>query len=616
MQTKKCKFINTAKVKAVARYIGNGFFYYLRRRPAVTIFFVMCAFIITLSRAGFFVPENRSVLVHLAKYNQNIDIEGRVVSFPIIRGRSKQFTLQTYLVGGLPIRERVRVFSPPYYEFFYGDIISVNGYLRAPDGAMFPGTFNYRNFLASQNIYSTFRADFVEFVSPARDFSIRRFAFRLRAAVIEKIDTYFQPPYSNIVKAIFAGEGSGLDREVRGAFQDVGLVHVLVVSGLHLGYFALIIFVLLRLCLVPYKYVALIAVPLIAAYALFTGGGMPVIRSSIMISCVFLALTLKREPLVYNALAISAIILLLINPQNLFSPSAQLSYSATIGIVTFYGYFHKVFSKWKNFFLRYAAEVFCITLAAEIAIAPLIMYYFGRLSIISIPANIVLLSGFAIVVVAGFVFAIVSFISSAAATAVAWALAQWLSLMVGAVKFLSSFAYSAVYVIKPTVTELVFFYAFILAIPLVKNTRRRIIVMATILGINLLYFTSVNYFFRETNYAQIFSQNNVLTLKVSRKSQDTVVLFDTGRISARDLNTLKGYLRFNRFNNLQVYVVSENVERISERLGAEFRNIRFIEISQYENIFEFGGVEIDRHMREITYQGETHPITQGLKIRL
>ncbi|MCL2389680.1 MAG: DUF4131 domain-containing protein, partial [Elusimicrobia bacterium] len=103
MQTKKCKFINTAKVKAVARYIGNGFFYYLRRRPAVTIFFVMCAFIITLSRAGFFVPENRSVLVHLAKYNQNIDIEGRVVSFPIIRGRSKQFTLQTYLVGGLPI---------------------------------------------------------------------------------------------------------------------------------------------------------------------------------------------------------------------------------------------------------------------------------------------------------------------------------------------------------------------------------------------------------------------------------------------------------------------------------------------------------------------------------
>jgi competence protein ComEC len=579
MQTRKCNLLH--KFKAAATKTRSGFFYYFKlaftliaRRPAITILFLLTGAIIALNCFGFFLPERNSCLVHLAKYNQNITIEGTVASYPIVRANYKQFVLKTKLVDGLPVSEKVLVTVPSGYSFSYGDTIAADGYLTLPQSEIFPNTFNYRQYLSGKSIYTLFKADFMEFVSAQKGFNLKAFSFKLRAHVIEKIETYFKPPYSNVMKAIFAGEASGLDRQTKSAFQDSGLVHVLVVSGLHVGYFALIVFVILRACYVPYRWAALIAIPLLFMYGFMTGGAIPVMRSCIMSSVVLLSVALRREPLIYNALALSAVIILLINPKSLFSASMQMSYAATIGIIAFYGYFYKMFAGVKNKIWKYAAGLFCVAIAAELTITPLIMYYFGRVSVISIPANVILLPGLAVMVIAGFVFAVFSFTWGFAAGITAWVLSKWLWVMLTAVKFVSSFAYSAVYVIKPDILQLVFFYLFIFTIPVIKNLKIRARIMEVIVAVSFLYALGL-YNTPAPNYLEIFNKGNMYSVNVNIENQNTVILFDTGKIRNIDLRSFKDYLTANRFKNLKVYVITDDAQKIKQRLDLNKKDIYF-----------------------------------------
>ena len=141
----------------------------------------------------------------------------------------------------------------------------------------------------------------------------------------------------SVAKALILGEKSGLDRETMKAYSDSGTMHVLAVSGLHVG----IVMLLLSFFLKPIKnipngrliYVTVIVV-LIWLYALLTGLSPSVLRATFMFTFVILGKEMERDTSVYQSIMVSAFLLILMDPLVLFDVGFQLSYLAVIGIVS------------------------------------------------------------------------------------------------------------------------------------------------------------------------------------------------------------------------------------------------------------------------------------------
>jgi competence protein ComEC len=222
--------------------------------------------------------------------------------------------------------------------------------------------------------------------------------------------------------------------EISTPFRLTNTMHILAISGLHVGFFFLVVNTLFKLLRIPERVASLIALPLIALYAALTGAAVPVIRASVMFMSFLAAPFLNRQRDALNSLGTAALIILAINPLQLSDIGFQLSFGAVLAILLFSspiaGCLHRVWpccalqgqldvSQWEK--LRWRAGrtaiAFCATsTAAWIGLAPLIAHVFHLISLLSLLGNMVVIpAGFAVVCL-GFAGAIGSLFS----TGLAW----------------------------------------------------------------------------------------------------------------------------------------------------------------------------------------------------
>jgi competence protein ComEC len=183
-----------------------------------------------------------------------------------------------------------------------------------------------------------------------------------------------------ILSALTLGYKRELDPEIKQVFSASGAMHVLAVSGLHVG----IIFVALTFIfgfLKNKRFGRILFVVFIVSslwvYAFITGLSPSVERAAAMFSFVVAGNSLRRQISIYNSLAASAFILLLVNPNNLFEVGFQLSYSAVFGIVYLQPRLHKLYTT-KNKLINYLWALLTVSVAAQIATFPFTLYYFNQ----------------------------------------------------------------------------------------------------------------------------------------------------------------------------------------------------------------------------------------------
>lgn len=184
---------------------------------------------------------------------------------------------------------------------------------------------------------------------------------------------------TEILSALTLGYKRNLDLETKRVFSAAGAMHVLAVSGLHVGIIYLIISFFLGFLkkqkagrfLFP-----AISISALWLYAFITGFSPSVMRASSMFSLVIIANSTNCKANIYNSLAASAFILLLINPNNLFETGFQLSYSAVFGIVFLQPRIAKLWQV-KNKILKFLWDLFTVSLAAQISTFPLTAFYFN-----------------------------------------------------------------------------------------------------------------------------------------------------------------------------------------------------------------------------------------------
>jgi len=301
-------------------------------------------------------------------------------------------------------------------EIKYGDQLAVFGRLYPIPGPDNPNEFDYRLYLKRQNIFchSFVQNDDVQIIGHEPPNAYMQWAYSLRSAASSIIDQHIPESRENgIAKALFLGIKDHLDNEVKQAYSAAGAMHVLAVSGLHVG----IIYLLINLLFGRISNLGksgnyafgLISVSLIWLYAAMTGLSPSVLRAGTMFTFVAIGQASAREGNIYNTLAIAAFVLLIFQPYLIYSVGFQLSFAAVLGIVYLQPKMYRLFEV-RNGLLDKAWAITCVSLAAQISTFPLTAYYFHQFPTYFLASNLIVIPASFIMLTGGIAMIIISFI--------------------------------------------------------------------------------------------------------------------------------------------------------------------------------------------------------------
>ena len=196
-----------------------------------------------------------------------------------------------------------------------------------------------------------------------------------------------------VVSAMALGDKSALTHELKDTYSKTGASHILALSGLHLG----IIYALLSMLVVGRRWQMITQVAIILsiwAFVFLVGMSMSVVRSAVMLTVYALLAIGHRHKMSVNTLAFTAIIMLLISPQALFDVGFQMSFMAVFSILLFVPLFYRLFSAeylMTHRIISWLWGMVAVSVAAQIGVAPLIAYYFGRFSCYFLLTNFIVI---------------------------------------------------------------------------------------------------------------------------------------------------------------------------------------------------------------------------------
>lgn len=397
-------------------------------------------------------------------------IEGTVIEEPVFYDNRAAYHLQVDRVEtasgqvAAPGKLLVNIYEDGEENdyFFFGERLRLRGRIREPRGLRNPGGFDYRYFLKSQGIDAVINPLPSQVTSLGMDDvgSLPAAAIRLRGEMAEAIGNELPTPAGEMLIAMLFGQRHRLPEGIQENFTRAGAGHLMAVSGLHVGLVAAIVLGLGRFLGLRGRLPIIMAIALVIAYAYLTGMRPSALRAAIMISLALGALMLDRERDLPTAVAAAALITLFLNPLLLFSLGFQLSYAATLVLVYAYRPLKHLLKKLKC--PRVLQMPVAVTMAAQLGVLPLCVYYFHHLPTGALFFNLLLMPLTAFVVGLGLFGALVSLLIAPVGASILWAVYPLLELMISitAVSNLPGF-YLVVY--PPGLFPLILYYALLFA---------------------------------------------------------------------------------------------------------------------------------------------------------
>lgn len=285
----------------------------------------------------------------------------------------------------------------------YGDQVLLKGRIRPIDPSRNPNSFDFAWYMHLNNTHFSIRADSVSWEKlndqPSQSLLALTDQFRQRCIAILRKHLPTDNEFA-VGAALILGYKDEISQEVTNAYINTGAMHVLAVSGMHVGIVYLCLSALLGLLKIKHPYWKIVKMLLLLAgvwgFAVLTGAAASALRAAAMFSFVIVGQSLDRHPNIYNTFAASAFLLLCVNPYLLFDIGFQLSYLAVIGIVYFQPLIYRLWyieNKIGDYFWKLSA----VSLAAQITTLPISLLYFHQFPLYF------WLSGLVVVPISGFV---------------------------------------------------------------------------------------------------------------------------------------------------------------------------------------------------------------------
>jgi competence protein ComEC len=285
-----------------------------------------------------------------------------------------------------------------YSSISPGNRITASGIFMKGRTCRNPGEFNYNNYLhlyGTTGILNIYNAEDVKILDHSKNL-FADILFKIRKDVAKKLSIYQDFDAASLMKGLLLADRSEMNDETKTEFVNAGVVHVLAVSGLNVEYVLLFCIILLGRFNIYSK--AFMTVVCLILFLLITGIQASVFRAVLMSTVVIIASITGRTTNVINSLALSALILLIFSPFYIYDPGFQLSYAAVFSMALIYPYFNKTIASINNKSLKLILQLFALSFSAQIGTIPFTLYYFGKLSITSLAANLIVIPYIGIIV--------------------------------------------------------------------------------------------------------------------------------------------------------------------------------------------------------------------------
>ncbi len=353
----------------------------------------------------------------LEKYLSKKNIfEGVIVSEPDVREKAAKLTFEIHALifenQKIEIKKKTKVIvsDNQYSRLTYGDMIDVEGVLVQPENFQEDGgrEFNYVAYLAQQKIFYEIKNPTFTFISSHHGNRMYEILFVIKNNFIKKLDALIPFPESGLAAGLVVAGKRALPKNVQDEFQKSGTMQVVVLSGYNVTIIAQTLMNLLSF--LPKLYASFFGIVGIILFTIIAGGSATIVRASIMAVIVIVAKIVRRDYDVSRSLIVAGVLMLVINPLILaHDPSFQISFLATIGLIHMSPLCKKYFI-WvpEKFKLR---EAVVSTIATQIFVTPFFLYTTGEVSLVSLPANLLLFLVIPITMLVCFTTGILSFIT-------------------------------------------------------------------------------------------------------------------------------------------------------------------------------------------------------------
>jgi competence protein ComEC len=381
---------------------------------------------------------------------QKVELTGIIIDEPNVKEKSAQLTVE---VEG----QKVLVSTGLLPVFKYGDEITARGKLEVPGNynSTTSPAFDYVGFLAKDDIYYQLNFASAWIVSSGHGSFLKTKLFTFKNTFMNKINSLVKEPESSLLGGLLLGAKNSLGKDIQEDFRRAGVSHIVALSGYNITIVAEGI--MLALSFLP-RAVALFSGALgIFLFAIMTGGSATVLRASIMALLVLLAKATGRTYDVIRALFLAGLFMVVQNPKILvFDVSFQLSFLSTMALIfvspLIENKFKFITEKYK---LR---ELVLSTIATQIFVLPFIFYKMGMVSLVSLPANILILPIIPTIMLFGFITGMMALVSSILALPFAFITSLLLSYELEVIKFFADLPFAALNIEKFPLSMVVIIY--------------------------------------------------------------------------------------------------------------------------------------------------------------
>jgi len=321
------------------------------------------------------VSKNETIVFKIAKKLNSSDKNRKYEG--VIKGGKQTFNAVIYI----PKSEKELDFLH-YYQ--------AQAYISKPKPPQYDFQFDYSKYLLRKNIeYQCYINDEIA-EAERKDLSFKEKFSQKRLEVLQRIDeTGMSSKSKEFLKGIILADRTEMDAQTVQDFNRSGLVHFLAISGTHIVViFGLFYLLLIKILPLKFrKYAIISSLIFIWLFTFFIGFGSSVVRSGLMLSIYFIYILLQRKSDLLHSLSLSAFIILIFDTQQLFDVGFQLSFCAVLGIYWLNQPILNYFPIQDNRFKKLIFNTISISVSAQLATLPLVLYYFHQFSFISIAAN-------------------------------------------------------------------------------------------------------------------------------------------------------------------------------------------------------------------------------------
>lgn len=473
-------------------------------------------------------------------------------------------------------------------ELNFGDKVEIKGEFIEPQIRRNYKGFDYKEYLKTQKIYGTIKAEKVNKIGIFSASSILQISNKIFLKIKNNIEQTYSNRMASIIKGIMLGYTEDIDDETKNDFSNSNISHVLAVSGMHISY---IIFLATSSSskILGKRKSKIFASILLMAYMCITGFSISVVRACVMEILTCMAFVFYRKSDTLNNISIAMLITLIDNPYSIKSISFLLTYGGTIGIIYFKTPVEKFIKnikirnrKWKYVFLKLQRKcenlisIISVSISAQIVISPIMIMFFNKLSLGFLVTNLLLSYVIGSVVIIGFIQIIITMFSVNAGIAIA----KIVEVPVYAIVLISKINLWNFRVVTPNWYEILLYYviAFIIKyLYSIFNSKNLTITQERIKNsIYLVKYKIRPYFFKTIVVITIVSicfgivKNNELAIHFIDVGQGDstlivttmkkTILIDGGGSSTYDIgkNVLVPYLLARKIKRLDYVIVSHS----------------------------------------------------------